>query len=480
MTGVRWRRVALLAVLALAAANFAWQLGSSSYYVDEVLALRTAFAPLSGLLHAIRTLEISPPGYFLFLHEWTIRVGSGPEWVTRLPSVICGVALVAAVYWLASLLSDDPLVPLLAAGLLAISPFALEYAQRAQEYVFLMLGGTVALGAAITAERAVGRRQLGWMLVASLAAALSLWLHYTAGLLLVPLTVWVVTRKRLTSRQRAGYVATIVVAGAILIPVLARQYEKYPDRSGVAASARVTGTTLLQMLEVPFEGRVDSLRWLGVTVTLAAFVALLLVRRRAGLLAERKLVVWVAAGAPLALIVLSLFGGALMLTRYAAVAAPLIVVVIATAVAAVPRVAAVVLLAGALIVSAVGLRDAHRASGLYIDARAVVHYIRQREHRGDGVISPVEPGISLPLGYYGVGRLHNFEGGSAAAYELLSSHRHRVWIVEPGKPGLTSAELAEFERPQAELLGYRLLRDAVFPATTPLGVFLLAPRKRAG
>ena len=107
-----WSRLALAAVIGLAAANFLWQLGSSSYYVDEIQALAVSLHPISGLLHAIANDEITPPAYFAFLHEWTGHVGTGPEWVTRLPSALCGVALVGAVYWLASVVSERRLVAL--------------------------------------------------------------------------------------------------------------------------------------------------------------------------------------------------------------------------------------------------------------------------------------------------------------------------------------------------------------------------------
>ncbi len=137
--------LALGVVLVVAALNFLWQLGSSSYFVDEVLSLQVASHSLGGLLHAVSHTEITPPAYFLFQHEWLARAGSQAEWVARLPSVACGVLLVAAVYWLASLVSANLMVSLGAAALAALSPFVLEYAQRAQGYLFAALLVTVAV-----------------------------------------------------------------------------------------------------------------------------------------------------------------------------------------------------------------------------------------------------------------------------------------------------------------------------------------------
>ena len=95
--GERWERWALPAILAVAALNFFWQLGSSSYYVDEVLSIEHALPSLGNVLSAVRTGETTPWTFFVFLHEWLYRTGSQAEWVTRLPSAVAGVALVAAV-----------------------------------------------------------------------------------------------------------------------------------------------------------------------------------------------------------------------------------------------------------------------------------------------------------------------------------------------------------------------------------------------
>ena len=169
----RW---ALPAVLLLAGLNFIWQLGASSYFVDEVLSVNVASQPPGHVLHWVATTEITPPGYFYFLHEWLGRFGKHhPEWIARLPSALAGVLLVAAVYWLASLVCRKRATPLFGAALAACSPFVLEFAQRAQGYVFVALAVTVAVAAAIQAERRGGSSR--WFAVALIAAIAALTLH---------------------------------------------------------------------------------------------------------------------------------------------------------------------------------------------------------------------------------------------------------------------------------------------------------------
>lgn len=463
----------LVALLVIAAVNFFWQIGSSSYYVDEVLALETALTPLHALLHVIETNEISPPAYFFFLHEWTGHVGASPEWVTRLPSALCGIALVGAIYWLATLVSERRAVAVGSAALAALSPFVLAYAQRTEEYVFAMLASTVAIAASIAASRARSRAAGRWLAAGTGAAVLALWLHYTAGLVLLPLCAWVGTRPSLVVRQRAGFVSTIVVAGAILVPILVRQHEQFPTRSGVAASAKVTGTTLVQLLEVPFDGRVDGLRALGVAVTVAA-LAIAAVRGRK-LLAEPALIFGIAVGVPLAVIVLSLFGADLMLPRYVAVAVPVMIVAIATAVVSLPRVLAIVLAAALLACAIVGLVDNHRTRGFYMDARGVVRYIRAHERRGDRVLMPSSPGATLPLTYYGISALGAKEAVTPAGVRLLLAHDRRLWLVVETHQNVRISQVESYERPQLTTLRYRIAGVHLFPASIPLAVVLVVP-----
>jgi 4-amino-4-deoxy-L-arabinose transferase-like glycosyltransferase len=477
MSSARLARLGLVALLGLAAANFLWQLGSSSYYVDEVLAVNVALHPLSGLLHAIDTGEISPPAYFAFLHEWAGHIGSGPAWVMRLPSAICGVALVGAVYWLASLLCERRAVAYAAAALTALSPFVLQYAQLAQEYVFVMLSSTVAVAAAIEALRREGPRRPLWLLGAWAAAVLALSLHYTAGLLMLVLCVWVASRKGFPQRWRAAFVGGSVLAGAALIPVLLRQHQAIPARNGVAASAGVTTTTVQRIFETPLDGRVDALRLLGVIVTVFALAWLL--AGRVQLVRERLLLAAIAAGIPLVLFALSVFGGHLMLTRYAAVAAPFMIVAIAAAiVGARPRPLGALIAVGALVVVLAGLIASHRAQGFYFDARGVDGYVRSHLRPGDAVLATDEPGSEIPLAYYGL----RFDAlGGATADALLRAHRQRLWVIDdlPANPP-SIAELEDYMRTGFRGFEYAVARARIFPGVVPVGVVLVVPPERPG
>jgi Dolichyl-phosphate-mannose-protein mannosyltransferase len=463
--------VGLAAALGLGAANFLWQLGSSSYYVDEIQALYVALSPVRSLWHATAVYEITPPAYFAFLHEWIGRLGSSAEWVTRLPSALAGIALVGAVYWLATLLTGRRAVALAAAALTALSPYVLEYAQLAQGYIFLMLASACAVGASLEADRAASVRGRGrWLAAGALAAVLALWLHYTAGLLVVPLCVWVGSRRALTAASRSMFVGACAIGAAALIPMLIDQHGYHPHRIGVASVAGVTATTVQRIFGTPLVGRVD---WLLIVATLVTTVSLVwLLAAGRSRIAEWPLIAWLAAGIPLTLFVLSIFGGHLMLTRYAAVAAPFMIVAIAAcALSLGPPSAGLAVGAVAVAVAIGGLVASHQPSGFYLDAKGAARYIDDHARPQDAVLASPSAGTAEPLTWYGLRPLYFETPATVTAYK----QRRRIWVIE-GIPGsTTTAAIDYYLRFTARYFGYGVRRLNVFPGTVRLAVALETP-----
>jgi hypothetical protein len=474
-------RLALPLVLALAALNVLWQLGSSSYYVDEILSVNDAVLPLGSLIHAIGISEISPPAYFVLLHEWAVRVGaSGLEWTMRLPAAACVVALVGVVYWLARLLSERRAVALGAATLCALSPFELEFGQLAQGYAATALAVAVAVSAAVAGDRDP-RHRVRWWWISLGASLFALLCHYTAALIVAPLCIWVLTRRTLSARWRWAFAGACAAVQLALVPLLLTQHNAHPVR-GVGASAALTPSTLLTMLEAPFSGRVDALRPLGVAVTLSALV-LLTARTRFGGpgFGARRLVLIVAIGEPAVLILASALGGRfwglLMLNRYAAVAVPFLIVAIALAVEAAPRVPAAVLALGAVVMALAGTVENHRARSFFLDARGVAAFMRVHVRSGDVVVEPPYTWSMLPLHYYGLWRLHPIVATDPAVKAVLKARAHRIWVLSvlPSGQDPRPAAVLAAARPGLRAEGYRPLEAKVFPSAGTVVSLLAAP-----
>ncbi len=108
-----------------------YQLGAQSLWYDEtVSAFLAARAPAALIAHTAR--DIHPPFYYLLLHFWTRLVGDS-EFALAFASVIWGMLLIVLTYQIARRLIDTP-TGLLAAALVAISPYNIWYSQEVRMY----------------------------------------------------------------------------------------------------------------------------------------------------------------------------------------------------------------------------------------------------------------------------------------------------------------------------------------------------------
>jgi uncharacterized membrane protein len=152
---------------------------------------------LGAVLHslAIEDAHITPL-YFLLGHGWSRLFGSSIGSLRGF-SVLCGLILLPAVYWLAIELFQRRRIALCATALVAISPTHLIFAQEARMYSLWTLL-TIIAGAALL--RAIRRNTWSRWLVFSLAMSASLYTHFLA---VVPLLGYVIYTIVLEWRDRA-------------------------------------------------------------------------------------------------------------------------------------------------------------------------------------------------------------------------------------------------------------------------------------
>jgi hypothetical protein len=157
------RLAALVAILLLAFALRAHQLGAQSFWNDEgssyVQATR-AFADI--VYHAGR--DIHPPGYYGLLALWRGLAGES-ETGLRLLSVFASVLTVAFSAGLARRLSGG-VAAWVTALFVALNSFSIYYAQEARMYALLALWAVVALW--LLAGLLAGGRARGWRAVIAL------------------------------------------------------------------------------------------------------------------------------------------------------------------------------------------------------------------------------------------------------------------------------------------------------------------------
>lgn len=123
----------LLLILLLAAGLRLLHLSQQSFWLDEVMTVNM----VRRLIPSLTMSSTTPPLYYIMMSYW---MGLVPETeaMVRLPSVFCGVAVVALVFFLGRRLFDRR-VGLAAALLMAVSPFHIHYSQEARAYSLMVM-----------------------------------------------------------------------------------------------------------------------------------------------------------------------------------------------------------------------------------------------------------------------------------------------------------------------------------------------------
>lgn len=213
-------------------------LDAQDLWRDEVDSLRFAIQPLRDYLTQFSLHGQNGPLYFLLLRGWVTLTGNS-AFALRFSSVLWGVASVALIYALTRRLRDAATARR-AALLLALSPYAVWYAQEVRMYTWVPFLTLLALYAL---ERACAQPRAGWWALVLIATSLAFYSHILAALLLPVEVLWFALRGWSNRRARRG--ALLVLAGLTLpyLP-LARWQIAY------ALTPRVTGYPPLSAWEM--------------------------------------------------------------------------------------------------------------------------------------------------------------------------------------------------------------------------------------
>ena len=260
-------------------------LGSQSLWLDETLTGRLARGDLASLFDRLAIEEANPPLYYLAMWGWTRVAGFG-DVALRLPSALCGIALIPVGYLLGSALGSRRAGVVLAA-LLAANPLLVYYSQEARGYAAVAL--LVALGL-LFFQRALqerpGRPLLWW----AVCAVLALGVHWFAALPVLAEAVVLAWRRR---RAALPALAAVTAAAAALAPLALEQRSRGVSANvtdGVSLAERVKGVPT-SWLVGERGSAVANLEW-GLAAIAAAALALLALKL-AG--AERRRAATVAA-----------------------------------------------------------------------------------------------------------------------------------------------------------------------------------------
>jgi mannosyltransferase len=156
-----------------------WQAGES-LWIDE---LHTAWCAGGSLAEVAPRAAIGNQSPVFFWLEWLVLQTLGrSELMLRLPSLVAGTLLPAALFALAWRWTRSNLVALVAAALVVVEPLSIFYATEARPYAVVEL--LAVMHVAVFAEL-LARPTIGLRVAFVLGAALLFHLHYTSALLVV-------------------------------------------------------------------------------------------------------------------------------------------------------------------------------------------------------------------------------------------------------------------------------------------------------
>ncbi|MEJ5199707.1 MAG: glycosyltransferase family 39 protein, partial [Anaerolineae bacterium] len=208
-------RLLLLLVLLVGTALRLFRLGADSLWYDETVSTLLAGSPLPELIRHTAG-DIHPPLYYMLLRGWLIAMGYpagradahgiGLEFSAAFFSLFFGVLLIALTYVLARRFAGAR-VALIAAALVAFSPYHIWYGQEVRMYTLgagLGVVATLALAMGIVRHMSHVKRQasLGWWAIYAVAAAAGMYTLYYFAFLLVALNVWGLVRLILATFDR--------------------------------------------------------------------------------------------------------------------------------------------------------------------------------------------------------------------------------------------------------------------------------------
>ena len=131
------RRVAfaLGAVTVLGFLLRVWEIGAKGLWLDEAFSVWLGWQPLRELLAWVVKIDQHPPLYYTLLHFWMKIAGDSPNDI-RMLSAILGTLTIPVMFLLGRRLMGTT-VGLLAALILALSPFHVRFAQETRMYTTL-------------------------------------------------------------------------------------------------------------------------------------------------------------------------------------------------------------------------------------------------------------------------------------------------------------------------------------------------------
>jgi len=185
--------------------------------LDQIFTLQPAIA-CPQIAQAVAAQSVHPPLFFCLMHSWLSWISPNPfplAWELRAFPAFIGVAAIPAVYCL-NRVAFSPAAGLMAAAVMAVSPFAVYLSQEARHYTLPMLLIVLGLLGLIRVQQDFQQQQwppwfvwLGWIAVNSLGFYVHYFFMLAFTAQITTLVSWMVWQRRQLPRR---YWATTMLA----------------------------------------------------------------------------------------------------------------------------------------------------------------------------------------------------------------------------------------------------------------------------
>lgn len=169
----------LLSIVAGGLALRLYNLTSISLWHDEAFSALLIKYPWAEMLHRI-SLDVHPPVYYIFLRLWHYALGDSLLSLRGF-SVLFGVGTILATYWLVKTAFNNRSAALVAALLVAVSPFQISYVTEARMYTmgaFFGVLGALALVRAMALQQAALTKFRLYYLLFAVCMIIIMYTHY--------------------------------------------------------------------------------------------------------------------------------------------------------------------------------------------------------------------------------------------------------------------------------------------------------------
>ncbi|WP_009630971.1 glycosyltransferase family 39 protein [Synechocystis sp. PCC 7509] len=253
--------------------------------LDSVVSLDQLLQPLqinpnagvAQVIHNLLTESNHPPLYFMLAHWWmqlwSTDSGLVSLWVARSLSAIFGALSIPAIYFLSAFAFRSSLVGLLAAAMMAVSPYGIFLAQEARHYTLAILWVIASFGCLVAATKHIQERTklpilivISWIVVNTLGIATHYFFVLTLAVEAVILLFWQYRQRKKAFTAPWGQIYAVAlgtaIGGIVWLPIFLQNNSKLTewiengDKSSILAllnpifQALAAWITMLSLLPV--------------------------------------------------------------------------------------------------------------------------------------------------------------------------------------------------------------------------------------